>query len=113
MGIPSSTDPFKYVFKNNYSLFSTPTNQFEIVKIINNLKITSPVYGDVHPTIIKQISMIIAMPLSHIISCSLISGILPYKLKTTKKKIYKKMVIMKTCIIIDLYLYCLVSQRFF
>ena len=51
---------------------------------INNLKITSPGYDDIHPKIIKQISMIIAMPLSHIM----------------------------TCIIIDLYLHCLVSQRF-
>ena len=34
--------------------------------------------------IIKLISMIIAMPLSHIIDCSLISGIVPSKLKIAK-----------------------------
>ena len=33
-----------------------------------------------HPKIIKQISMIIAMPLGHIMNCSLISGIVPSKL---------------------------------
>ena len=51
---------------------------------INNLKITSPGYDDIHPKIIKQICMIIAMPLSHIINCSLISGIVPSKLKIAK-----------------------------
>ena len=37
-----------------------------------------------HPKIIRQISMIIAMPLSHIINCSLISDIVPSKLKIAK-----------------------------
>ena len=43
-----------------------------------------------HPKIIKQISMIIAMPLSHIINCSLISGIVPSKLIIAKVIPYKK-----------------------
>ena len=80
-GIPCSTNPLNYVNFLHYSLFFTPTNQFEMEKIINNLKITSPGYDDIHQKIIKQISMIIAMPLSHIINCSLISGIVPSKLK--------------------------------
>ena len=66
-GIPSSTNPLNYVNFLHHSLFFTPTNQTE--KIINNLKITSPGYDDIHPKIIKQISMIIAMPLSHIMNC--------------------------------------------
>ena len=37
-----------------------------------------------HPQIIKQISMIIAMPLSHTMNCSLISGIVPSKLKIAR-----------------------------
>ena len=83
-GIPSSTNPFNYVKIVSYSLFFTPTNQFEIEKIINNLKITSPDDDDMHPEIIKQISMIIALPLSHIINCSLISGIVPSENKIAK-----------------------------
>ena len=83
-GIPSSTNPLYHVFFLDHSLFFTPTNQFEMEKIINNLKITSPGYDDIHPEIIKQISMIIAMPLSHIINCSLMSGIVPSKLKIAK-----------------------------
>ena len=68
----------------HHSLFFTPTNQFEIEKIINNLKITIPGYDDLHPKIIKQISMIIAMPLCHIINCSLISGRVQSKHKIAK-----------------------------
>ena len=83
-GIPSSTNPLNNVNFLHHSVFFTPTNHFEIEKIINNLKITSPGYDDIHPKIIKQISMIIAMPLSHIINCSLISGIVPSKLKIAK-----------------------------
>ena len=83
-GIPSSTNPLNNVSFLHHSLFFTPTNQFEVEKIINNLKITSKGYDDIHPKIIKQISMIIAMPLSHIINCSLISGIVPSKLKIAK-----------------------------
>ena len=83
-GIPSSTNPLNYVNFLHHSLFFTPTYQFEIGKIINNLKITSPGYDDIHKKIIKQISMIIAMPLSHIMNCSLIYGIVPSKLKIAK-----------------------------
>ena len=75
---------FIMYFFLDHSLFFTPTNQFEMEKIINNLKVTSPGYDDIHPKIIKQISMIIAMPLSHIINCSLMSGIVPSKLKIAK-----------------------------
>ena len=83
-GILSSTSPLNHVTFLHHSLFFTPTNQFVVEKIINNLKITSPGYDDIHSKIIKQISMIIAMPLSHIINCSLISGIVPSKLKIAK-----------------------------
>ena len=82
-GILSSTSPLNHVSVLHHSLFFTPTNQFEVEKIIN-LKITSPGYDDIHSKIIKQISMIIAMPLSHIINCSIISGIVPSKLKIAK-----------------------------
>ena len=67
-GIPSSTELLNYVFFFNYYLFFTPTNQFEVEKIIDSIKITSPGYDDMHPKIIKQIFMIIAMLLSHIVN---------------------------------------------
>ena len=51
-GIPSSTNPLNYVNFLHHSLLFTPTNQFEIEKIINNLKITSPGYDEIHPKII-------------------------------------------------------------
>ena len=64
--ISSSTDKFNYVIFSIIPFF-TSTNQFEIESIINNLKITRQGYDDIHPKIIKQISMIIAMPLGHIL----------------------------------------------
>ena len=43
-----STDPLNYVIFLNNSIFFTPTNRFGIEIIINNLKITSPGYDDIH-----------------------------------------------------------------
>ena len=64
---------------NNLSFYFTTDNQFEILKTINNLKITSPDCDDMHPKIIKQINTFIARPLTHIINASLVTGVLPLK----------------------------------
>ena len=65
----SSKDPLGYVNSfHSSSLYFTPTKHFEILKIIINLKTSSPGYDDIHPKIIKQISNFIAVPLCHIIN---------------------------------------------
>ena len=51
---------------------------------MNNLKTSSPGYDDIHPKIIKQFSTFIAMPLCHIINCSLSSGVVSSKFKIAK-----------------------------
>ena len=43
----------------------------------NNLKLTSPGYDDIHPKIIKQLSTFIALPLTHIINTSVVTGVVP------------------------------------
>ena len=80
----NSKDPLSYINSlKNPSFYFTPTNQFEIIKTINNLKITSPGYNDIHPKI-KQISTFIALPLTHIINASLVTGVVPSKFKIAK-----------------------------
>ena len=81
----NSKDPLSYINSlNNPSFYFTPTNQFEILKTNNNLKITNPVYDDMLPKIIKQISTLIALPLTHIINTSLVTGVVPSKFKIAK-----------------------------
>ena len=97
----NSNDSLCYINSlNNPSFYFTPTNQFEILKTINNLKITSPGYDDIHPKIIKQISTFIALPLTHIINESLVTGVVP-----SKFKIAKVMPIFKTGQCDDMYNY--------
>ena len=60
-----------------YFSFSSPTNQYKTSKIINNLRICSPVYDDIHPQIIKYVATIIGFPLPHITNCSLLTGRVP------------------------------------
>ena len=51
---------------------------------INNLRITSPGNDNIHPKITKQISTFIALPLTHIINTSLVTGVVPSKSKIAK-----------------------------
>lgn len=65
------------------SIFLNPTDENEIMNIINNLKdSTSPGYDKISPKIIKIIRDIVAKPMSHIINTSFINGHFP--------KCYKK-----------------------
>ena len=92
----NSKDPLSYINSfHSSSLYPTPTNHFEILKNIRNLKTSSPGYDDIHPKMIKQIFTFIVMPLSNIINCSLVSGVIPSKFKVAK--------VVPICIIIVLY----------
>ena len=84
-GTLNSKDALNYISSlNNPSFYFAPTKQFEISKTINNLKITSSGYDDRHTKIIKQISTFIALPLTHIINTSLVTGVVPSKFKIAK-----------------------------
>ena len=81
----NSIDPISHINSlNNPSFYFTPTNQFEILWTINNLKITCPGNDDMHPKIIKQISTFIALRLTRIINTSLVTGVVPSKFKIAK-----------------------------
>ena len=84
-----SKDPLSYLNSFHSSLCFTPNNKFEILKIINNLKTcrkkhNTPGYDDIYPKIIKQISTFIAMPICHIIKCSMVTGAVPSTFKVAK-----------------------------
>ena len=83
-GIRNETNPINYVTFPSNSHFLTPPNQCEILKINNNLKLACSGRDDIDPNIIEQISMLIEVPLSHIINCSLMTGVATYNLKIAK-----------------------------
>ncbi|XP_072933417.1 uncharacterized protein [Epargyreus clarus] len=77
---------------NNHSIFLSPTNDIEVLKIIMKLNSTTSVgYDNITTKVIKNVSKLISSILSHLINLSFTSGIFPTKLKTSViKPIYKK-----------------------
>ena len=68
-----------------FQYYFTPTNQTEALKIINKLNISSSGYDEMDPKIEgKKKSFFIAIPVGHVISCSLATGVVPFKLKLAK-----------------------------
>ena len=68
---------------HSLSLCFLPTNQFGIIKIIDNLKTSSHGYDDIRPKILRQMYTFI-LPLCHIINCSLASGVVQSNFKVVK-----------------------------
>lgn len=67
------------------SFYARPTDECEIIDIVNGLKAnTSPGYDEVSPKIIKLVIPLIVSPLTTIFNKSLVNGIFPSKLKTAK-----------------------------
>ena len=76
-----SYDDYMQVY-NNYNLFMTPTNQYEILKIITKLKNKgSSGYDNISNILLKQLCPQICAPLSIIFNKSLSEGIFPEKMK--------------------------------
>ena len=70
------TDSLRGTFNN--SIFFTPTDQSEILKLINGLKSkTSSGHDDINSIVLKSISTSICIPLAKLINKSLSSGIVP------------------------------------
>ena len=70
---------------NPHSFFLIPTTPEEIEKVINKLKPkTSCGFDEINSKIIKKSSMVIAIPLAHIINLSLEKGIVPDQMKIAK-----------------------------
>lgn len=64
------------------SMFFSPTNEFEIIKIINSLKTHSASgFDNVSNSLIKQAQHIFASPLTHLFNLSLSTGTVPDCLK--------------------------------
>ena len=81
----TGNDPTQFIKKNASSFFCTPTYSEEIINIVKkaNSKKSSG-FDNVDPHIIKQIIPQIANQLAHIFNNSLMTGIVPSKLKIAK-----------------------------
>ena len=77
---------------NSASMFCTPTDHFEIHKVLMSFKSNkSPGADDISPKILKEISIDISRPLAHILNLSFTSGTVPDSLKLAKViPIFKK-----------------------
>ena len=70
---------------NPVSMFCTPTDPFEIQKILMSLKSNkSPGADNISPKILKEISTDIIGPLAYIFNLSFTSGVVPDSLKLAK-----------------------------
>ena len=70
---------------NKHSLFLAPTDDYEIIKILNNSKAkNSRGHDDLSMMFMKRISTAISHPLSLIINKSMQSGIVPDSMKLAK-----------------------------
>ena len=70
---------------NSASMFCTPTDPFEVHKVLMSFKSNkSPGADDISPKILKEISFDIIGPLAHIFNLSFISGTVPDSLKLAK-----------------------------
>ena len=77
---------------NENSLFFTPTNNSEILKIVQSLKSSKSCgHDDISMHLLKKIIFYIVSPLTHICNLSFTSGVFPNSLKIAKViPIYKK-----------------------
>lgn len=82
----------QYIRTVNNSIFLSPLDQYDVVKIIKSLKDTNSTGYDEIPTkLLKQCVVQIALPLSYLINFSFEQGCFPNRLKLTiVKPLFKK-----------------------
>lgn len=67
-----------------FSMYTAPTDSFEVERVINSLNTNTPGYDDIPPLVLKRSSELITIPLTHIINLSLSNGYFPEQLKQAK-----------------------------
>ena len=78
-------DPSSYLKDRNLnSMFIMPTDEYEIKKIIGNLKISAAGWDELSAKIIKECRNDILYPLAHVFNRSLTQGVFPSELKIAK-----------------------------
>ena len=92
--IPDGNKLFHEYLKNpnDSSIFFTPTNSFEIINIVNNLKThKSPGFDGINNFLLKSVINQVVDPLVYIVNLSLLSGQVPNDMKLAKViPIFKK-----------------------
>ena len=69
--------------KGNYdsSIYLTPASTEEIIKIIENLKYSSPGWDEISSKVVKGVAQDIASPLTFVCNLSLLNGEVPNEMK--------------------------------
>ena len=78
--------------KENYdsSIYLTPASTEEIIKIIENLKHSSPGWDEISSKVVKRVAQVIASPLTFVCNLSFLNGEVPNEMKIASvKPIYK------------------------
>jgi hypothetical protein len=83
--IPVNTrHPTSFMNRNPHSMAVFPVSQDEIIEIIKNLKNSSPGWDSITPKIVKATYNHFIVPLTYVMSLSIIHGIFPNELKLAK-----------------------------
>ena len=80
-----SKDPCEYLNRNiTKSLYMGPSTEEDIMKILLNIKNSSPGHDDINIKVLKAVKDDIIAPLTHLCNTSLITGKVPNELKIAK-----------------------------
>ena len=79
--IPHVEINYKNIKPTVSSLYMSETNSYEILKIINNLKVTSGGFDKINAKTLRTLFNFISEPLAHIINLSIQLGTWPIELK--------------------------------
>ena len=81
----SDVNPTSYLkSRNKYSMFTEPTNDIEVKKLISNLKVSAVGWDELSANVLKQCTDDIIHPLTHVFNMSLTHGVFPNELKIAK-----------------------------
>ena len=80
---PSATDPLSLIpdLCDLHMMYAAPSNEREIIKIIESLKNSSAGSDQLKPKVIKEVKSELLKPVLHLVNLSLKSGVFPEKLK--------------------------------
>ena len=88
---PSSSNPLKFIKRNNRSFFLFPLTECECLKLIKKLKNTKTPIDQISVKIFKLISNLVVYPLCKVINLSFTAGIFPQILKLARiTPVFKK-----------------------
>ena len=99
--ISSNVNPISYVKSINNSIVIPNITCHEVYQVICSLKNSSAGWDDFPTFVLKKCSGSLLQPLTHLINCSLQTGIFPDELKLARVVLFLKQAIQHKCLTID------------